>query len=64
MSQIVQPAWEDPLYCYGLCAIIAVPGLEQAPCRRVGNVEKAACSESSAEHSLEHIRCRGFREIY
>jgi hypothetical protein len=36
MSQIVQPAWEDPLYCYGLCAIIAVPGLEQALCRRVG----------------------------
>ena len=52
MSQIVQPAWEDPLYCYGLCVIIPVSGSEQAPGNpRAGpsaNVEKAACSEPCA----------------
>jgi hypothetical protein len=52
MSQIVQLCGKILLYYYGLCAIIPVSVLEQAPGKpRAGpsaNVEKAACSEPCA----------------
>jgi hypothetical protein len=55
MSQIIQPYGKIFLYYYGLCAIIPVSGLEQAPGKpRAGpsaNVEKAACSEPCAGHA-------------